>query len=357
MTSKIKILCLHDKASSAEAMLDSFKQLEERLYSRHGVEFCFVDSPLIFRSDDSVEAPVRNKLWFYDGENGSDVVGLDASILHLKQIWNRSMYSDPYSGIMGIGQGAIVAALLPLLTQERSLKCDEALEDQCSINHPMFEGLKFCIFIHGQDILASSNADSNDDVVYCGCDIDMISRLHIICKDNDEGFKLYDRWGGSKRGNEKFVIDGSRSARIDVSMMNVIGRYVVSCKKEILSVRKEYYQHSVPNSAVLERHSPKSHTAMQPKLGVLEAADVTVIRRELAELESRALELINTSIATDPPKSLLAVISQSAVGGWMGERNAFRSKDFIDAGGAPCPPVFNLPRGNRLTKVISKEQS
>lgn len=113
----LRILCLHDASSNAMELQESLKDLDEHLWVRHGIELVFVNSPLVVVNDQDDDVknskefqPIR--VWWY--QNGdSKFLGLDASLLHLQQIYR----STPFIGIIGFGQGATVGSILPPLLQ------------------------------------------------------------------------------------------------------------------------------------------------------------------------------------------------------------------------------------------------
>mmetsp|Transcript_658 Transcript_658/g.1047 ORF Transcript_658/g.1047 Transcript_658/m.1047 type:complete len:87 (+) Transcript_658:426-686(+) len=81
-------------------------------------------------------------------------------------------------------------------------------------------------------------------------------------------------------------------------------------------------------------------------------------RKELASLEKEAQSIITSTIAANPPKSLMAIITPdenkstngsngTIVGGWAGYKDAFRSEGFRESGGAPCPKEFVLKTDER----------
>jgi hypothetical protein len=75
-------------------------------------------------------------------ETPQQYVGLDASILHVRQVWQQALRSSPFTGVLGFGQGASLAALLPLLPGPDP-------------NNPtlMFEGLDFILCMGGLELL------------------------------------------------------------------------------------------------------------------------------------------------------------------------------------------------------------
>ena len=142
----MRILCLHDNDSSGSLLLHQLNSFAKKLHDCHGIELAFVDSPLVSSTSTSIHGNPQ-KTWFHENS-----IGLDASILSLSQIWKQSLHSNPFCGVIGIGQGASIAALLPLLQTENHLEEDQG-------GGFMFEGIEFCIFFNGYDIL---NVDKTD---------------------------------------------------------------------------------------------------------------------------------------------------------------------------------------------------
>ena len=138
------------------------------LHQKHNIELAFVNSPHIVANTpptgDNIQDGIGRddeRVWYH----GEKKLGLDATILHLRQIWSQSLYSNPFSGILGIGQGAAVAALLPFLRFDVPLPMhhddindkdedgndnDGYSDTDCTL---MFEGLQFCTFVNGWDLL------------------------------------------------------------------------------------------------------------------------------------------------------------------------------------------------------------
>lgn len=163
----LRILCLHDDDSHAMELSNSLEVLGERLFEKHGIDLIYVNSPLVSRSR-QVLGPqeLPNRVWWeeqapgktpasqsndspwkddgdddkseddpnsqeapHDNANDKNLVGLDASLLLLKQVWN----SMPFWGILAIGKGAAVGSFLPLM----------GLSPEPS----------FCCFVHGESLL------------------------------------------------------------------------------------------------------------------------------------------------------------------------------------------------------------
>lgn len=170
-SSFLRILCLHDDESHAMELSNSLEVLGERLFEKHGIDLVYVNSPLISRTsqvlgpgelpsrvwweeqaptDKAPLPPMGESPWKDDDDDDEDddninvdnpntqeaphgseknFVGLDASLLLLKQVWN----SMPFWGILAIGKGAAVGSFLPLM----------GLSPEPS----------FCCFVHGESLL------------------------------------------------------------------------------------------------------------------------------------------------------------------------------------------------------------
>lgn len=121
----LRVLCLHDCDSNALELHQSIKLLDERLYEKHSVELVYINSPLIRNSAPKGDGPPPRIWWELVDEK---YIGLDASLLHLRQTWN----SMPFSGILAVGQGTTLASLLPLIG---------------------VDGLEFGVFLRGKALL------------------------------------------------------------------------------------------------------------------------------------------------------------------------------------------------------------
>jgi len=123
MPPSLRILCLHDGSSSAVELHEALQQLDRRLHRNHQVELVYINSPLRGNNADG-------HVWWEENQDSNGqkhFVGLDATILHVKQV----LASMPFSGVLSVGRGAALASLLPFLVND----------------------LEFGIFIHGQALL------------------------------------------------------------------------------------------------------------------------------------------------------------------------------------------------------------
>lgn len=187
----LRILCLHDGNSNAGELSDQLEVLGERLYEKHMIDLVYVNAPLLVQGLDNANDnntayylnPLNNnpqRVWWEEqepqpqpqpqqvgdgderteasgiqqlsssseevsspavggetttilspstGNQSKNFVGLDASLLLLRQIWN----SMPFWGVLAVGQGAAAASFLPLL--------------------PVSPPPQFMIFVRGESLL------------------------------------------------------------------------------------------------------------------------------------------------------------------------------------------------------------
>ena len=196
------MLCLHPAGSSAYEHGTQFSALASRLRTKHGIELLFVDAPLL----DATTTKGRGgggdhrRRWYVKEEGRTATttttttlqyyLGLDASLLHLSQLYNKI---GGVAGVLGVGQGADVAALLPLLTNENysgqnndniGWEEDDDVEEDVDVddddgdddattrylgynndNHQgrtMFPGLEFVILVNGSDVLCLGGSNNNN---------------------------------------------------------------------------------------------------------------------------------------------------------------------------------------------------
>ena len=423
----MRVLCLHPAASSAIQLSQEFTKLEERLWSKYGVELVFIDGPLLDvqignavgcdggginaignmpstnndgSGGDSNEQQHVSRRWYVEEETKRAALpsptsttdappttspqvqysGLDASLLHLTQIWSRGGANIsnnlgeclPFQGILGVGQGANVAGLLPLLNyqhddeeeDENEGDCDTANESgmDSSSKPTMFQGLQFVISIDGRDILHKRDDDNvegeENDEVYVGPD--GVQSLHIInTSDNTDDTKrksserLANQYGPNATIHHYKQSTTSNSITITPSLCNIIGKFLVSQKNKL---------HSNPQSR-----------------------ELMTLQTQLANVEQLATLTIAQEIQRNPPKALMAVIGPTAmmtsnnenddggagddevtedkdvnekqhckedgvkvvdkaVGAWNGARRRGFGEE---GGGAPCPEEFLLREEER----------
>lgn len=100
----LRILCLHDADSNANELTAQTKKLADRLWRNHHMELVFVNAPIV--SD-----PITDRRRWWQTTEEHPYLGLDASLLLIKQMWTSW---SAFSGIIGVGQGASLGALLTL---------------------------------------------------------------------------------------------------------------------------------------------------------------------------------------------------------------------------------------------------
>ena len=448
---KLRVLCLHDESSSALSLIRLLQKLGKQLHHDHNIELAFVNSPHIdvnpdmtsplssSHDDDEKEMEdgenfqmERGRVWFYKssgGDNDEGIrpkgerrVGLDASILHLRQTWSRSLYSNPFHGVLGIGQGASIAALLPFLrfddplrsSEDDILGCEDVDTDVSEEGASMmFPGLQFSIFINGRDLLSSKYNDDDSDPDHVEYkDATELPSLHIYNQEKIMSHELYHRYGGNDGSSraKNLVLKssiqnrdkenqcdarivnthGSESEystkdnmRLNAKAMNAIGKFLVQQKKNTLSHLGQHHSrkssesnqteidcgHAGNYSPTFDFRPPCNNHNESPddthgetakiKKGKEIASVIESTQQQLAQAEKRALELIHECVSENPPKALMAMILPNTnggnggqkggtiVGGWMGDRDAFRDEDFVRERGAPCPAEFTLPAEDR----------
>ena len=187
----LRILCLHDANSSASSLKTALTKLGDRLYQKHGIDLVYINSPLCANTSRGD----TDRLWYEahkrqgpaTSEDGTELndqmVGLDASLCLLQQIWA----SMPFWGILGIGQGAAIGSLLSLLPDVKPRA-------------------KFGIFVQGEALI--QEAEQLVDDWPC---------LHIVDNDNSASGKLIQQFGGA-------VHSMSRDEIYSKKVMNVLGK-------------------------------------------------------------------------------------------------------------------------------------
>ena len=367
----MRVLCLHPAASSAVQLSKEFSKLEERLWAQHGIELVFIDAPLLDvncavgksvggvggginaldfpsgggpnivdgagkervsrrwyieesvpvnalpRSNDDANSPKKEN-------TNTKYAGLDASLLHLSQIWTRGGANCgsggenntssnagwlPFHGVLGVGQGADVAGILPLLNYSQN---DDENDD--SDHRPtMFEGLQFVALIDGHDILHQRDKNDENDVendLYVGPD--GVKSLHIIMEADasDDEDPLQH---GEKR-NERLAKQYGPNAEI---------HHIKLPKQNIDShetQQHESIQHQCSHSdnfkctpallnilgkfLVSQKNSLRSHPTSRRILS---------LQTQLAHMEQLATLAIANEISLRPPKALMAVIGPTAM--------------------------------------------
>lgn len=259
--------------------------------------------------------------------------GLDASLLHLTQIWARGGANvsnqngavsecRPFQGILGFGQGANVAAMLPLL----SYNYNE--EDEEKIQRPeIFQGLHFVVIVNGRDIMQSNDSDEDEtSVLYVG--EEGVQSLHVIFDDECSEATFSSLGLAKQYGPNAEIRHCEQANQSDCSstLSNILGKYLVAQKNKLC--------------------------------GNSNTRKLIALQNRLAGVEQLATLAIAQEIQRNPPKALMAVIGPSialhekenevdvgmAMGAWQGPR---RREFGEEGGGAPCPEEFLLKEKER----------
>jgi hypothetical protein len=230
----LRILCLHDANSNAKELHEHIKELDKRLWEKHGIELVYVNSPLVVVKDQEHDAnnntrnnpPIR-VWWQKSGEH--EFLGLDASLLHLQQIYK----STPFVGIMAFGQGAQIGSILPPL---------------------LYPLLEFGIFVHGRSLM-------EDDVVMReGWPCLHIMKSHAV---DDSSQRLLRQYPGQ-------VHSSSNKTDSLLPEFNAIGKFIIQQKKRVVS-------------------SDTTCIVLQTQLHFLEQEASRLIAEQIAEDPPRAL--------------------------------------------------------------------
>ncbi len=447
----MRVLCLHPAASSALQFSQELHELEDRLWNKHGIELVFVDGPLVDVplklghaigdesggihalddpssgvnnkniDDDVVERGVSRRWYVAEEESSSSrrrtlplgqpmpstttttttkmhYSGLDASLLHVSQIWSRGGANIsnnlgecmPFQGVLGYGQGANVAALLPLLHRQDDDDDDDREEEgngnNCTAMKKeakaiaMFEGLQFVILIDGRDIVFQCMKDdeklygndevededeSTDNDVYVGPD--GVHSLHVILEGNDHD-DCVGRRSSSSYSSDRLAKQYGPNATIH------------KCKRQS-SEHSTILFDSPSSSSVLFNIIGKFLVAQKNKLhSNYKSRELMLLQHQLLNVEQLATIAISEEIQRNPPNALMAVIGPSArtnevttngkmedadrsnqqgakdvvkvvdkaVGAWQGGRRRGFGEE---GGGAPCPEEFLLREEERLDAI------
>mmetsp|Transcript_26553 Transcript_26553/g.53338 ORF Transcript_26553/g.53338 Transcript_26553/m.53338 type:complete len:504 (+) Transcript_26553:121-1632(+) len=410
----MRVLCLHPEKSSARQLSLDLAKLEDRLWHHHGIELVFVDGPLsdvkihagetlgaegggiraldvnatgcerrAAESADEGTHSEASRRWYVRerkvtrpfknpetevivdaAKSQIKYTGLDASLLHLSQIWSRGGANAndgeqshsaawlPFQGVLGVGQGADVAGLLPLLNYAPASGDDEHDdesgngEEEGERTHQrsgMFQGLQFVILIDGCDILSQRdglnpgvNRDQEpENEFYVGPE--GVDSLHIIRNDIQNCDHDCDKENvhfSRRQSSERLAKQYGPNAQI----------HRLSLLKTSSSKRK-----STTNAQQLNENSKnsKSNYAYPPQLLNLlgkylvsrknkhfsspASRQIVSLQTQLAQVEQLATLKIVREIERNPPKALMAVVGPAMV--MDVDRDGDRDEDhFVDDG-------------------------
>ncbi len=238
-----------------------------------------------------------------------EYVGLDASLFHLGQLWNQNLLSKPYQGILAFGQGAALAGIIQLIQkrQREALKKNEKKTE-----HYYMPGLQFMVLVSGYPLNPPPHKSKCRGVpstwhvlqngIIDSCSIDT---LHMIGMRNavvtpTQSMCLAKRFTFPRICQYDCGDHHPYPVLRTAAYYNVIGRFLVRQKKKNPS---------------------------------LKCPDILLLQRQLHNTEERATQLLINTLASNPPRALMAIISPNTVGGWLGTKEPSSE----DGGGAPCP--------------------
>lgn len=362
----LRVLCLHDAKSNATALKEQLKLLGDKLYKHHGgIDFVYVNSPLVdgtaTDSDECRGTEAQERSWWVDTrkyKNNKNTKqqphpyhGLDASLLLLRQVWTNGT-TTPFWGIMGIGQGAAMAALLSLTLQadissSSSSKASGVVVPPC-----------FCIFIAGQTVFPERHRLVDESILPC---------LHIVpttrsttsskneATTNKRNQLLSTKTSTTDREEEVVeeatATDKNKNQLLSTTTTTTTTTPVPMQQHELLMEQfggiAEYCSSS---SNILATLNCIGRFLCHQKRRLLQHQEddnsnalALALQTALYQTEHEASTLIANYIAKQPPKPLMAVIQPSrvSVGGWN------REQEKNSGGGAPCPSEFVLKRNQR----------
>lgn len=448
----MRVLCLHPASSSALQLSQSLSKLEDRLWNKHGIELVFVDGPLLdvhvgrevgvagggIAAVDSMEDNVSRR-WYVEecveksvlpssslSSSGTapskdtsrtpasstvKYAGLDASLLHLSQIWTRGGANVsnvngnsntgastgglgdclPFQGVLGFGQGADVAGILPLLNHhEDGEDSDDDGEGDIEKENrvlTMFQGLQFVVLVDGQDILQQRGNISEDEAenedVYVGPN--GVHSLHVILG-NDDTTEGSNRLNNSERlamqygpnAQVEYYKRPPQSATNDTTqsptqrrqppliectpiLSNILGKYLVAQKntlnsnpnkRELLSLQNQLANleqlASLAISQEIQRNPPKALMAVIGPVAMLNGKDGggggkgdDATNNDEGGVQNDTNDDVDAkkTKTTTATGVLEKVDVGRAVGAWQGPRRRGRGEE---GGGAPCPQEFLL---------------
>jgi hypothetical protein len=368
----MRVLCLHPAASSARRLSAQLAKLERRLREKHSIELVFADAPLLDATppcavvvdavangdvdvdvdaddadvDDDVDDGCRvSRRWYVEESSSSPssplssppvrFSGLDASLLHLSQLWNRI---GGFHGVLGVGQGADVAALLPMLDRHRDGDGDDDYDDDdndndededddddndaneiCQRGPSMFPGLRFVVLVDGRDILRLGDEDDGDD----GSTVDAAASASAADRDDDDDVRvgpggvrslhvLSPRTtpnGDGTVGRRRRRDGGERLARVygpNATMHRCRQRSAASSSPDDDDAPTTT---TPPSSAELSNAVGKFLVSM--KNGMRSdptERQLAALRGRLSDVERVATLALSEEIRRNPPKALMAVI-------------------------------------------------
>lgn len=399
----LRILCLHDGFSTAYELKEQFHLLGEKLLETHSIDLVYVNSPLTVVEAKPTNTPdfteeekchtvpkensegiLMQRVWWehvvversttcagvlsettgtkhppptldvetnkIDNRNtkteqpllpqSNHYLGLDASLMLLRQVWT----SCPFWGILAVGQGAAVAALLLAILEHETLLCAQAATNanpdginntNMFLQHTTTQMApsppQFVIFVSGESLVPV-----DDPLLMDGSSLHL-PILHLVdskVTPSQERLIRQFPYGSVEHRSARSCCEreSSSSTCFDSHDLNILGRYICQRKKELFQTPAA----AAATSDVETQDSPPATTSCEQQIMALQFA--------LHSAEQDAADCLAERIAMAPPAALMAVIRPQAVAGWKGNR---RRQPNEEGGGAPCPSEFLLQRQQR----------
>ena len=285
--------------------------------------------------------------------------GLDASLLHLSQIWSRGGANNnnnntannggggieqclPFQGILGIQQGANVAAMLPLLRSAHGVYNDNTQEEENGEekenNKCIFDGLQFVILVDGTDIMCQDDLQEKEVVE------EEDVKQHEVNKENNDNTATKqqqaqedddDDWYVGPNGIESLhviaEINQDSSSKRNSELLakrygpNATIQYYKPTKKKSPSSpssnsskipttqKQQSYNHNRLTSPSL--HNILGKYLVQQKNNLHsnpQRRKLLQLQHQLCHVEQLASVLITEEVKKNPPKCLMAMIGPAA---------------------------------------------
>lgn len=313
----LRILCLHDADSNAEEFKIKLRKLGHRLWRNHHIELVFVNAPLT-----ATDHASHRRCWWQTTDE-HPYLGLDASLLLIKQMWTSW---SPFSGIIGVGQGASLGALLTLWLFE--------VQDETRryVSEPQRAPPQMAIWIDGYTVLPEDAPLLSIQSLEC---------LHILQPtDNDESnnvMMMTDDADPDMPSSSLFLSSTTTTCPSTTDLQAAKSRFVTQLggRTHVRKVAEAW--HSTDCLNLMGRYLVQGKQAHQ-------STAVARIQDALVATEQEAAQLVARHAMENPPSSLMAVIGPSELSGWTGPKRD------LPAGGAPCPADFVLPVHMRGTQ-------
>jgi hypothetical protein len=251
----------------------------------------------------------------------STYIGLDASLMLLRQIWT----SCPFWGILGVGHGAAIASLFVTLLESETVSfyaSDKIInEEELVPRIPLPPNLpQLMIYVSGESLILvdepllisdhyNTNPKPNVSFILHLVDSNVSSGQELLIRQFPQGCKIEQR-------DQQPELSSKNRQRFNHRDLNIIGRFICELKKGLYGIN----DHQV--SDTLSEYNKAQ-------------IEILALQTALYNAEQDATNCITETITLNPPASLMAVIRPQLVAGWIGNR-----RPQPEGGGAPCPEEF-----------------